>query len=108
MEWQGGEGGRVVRSEGGEGGRVVRSEGGKGGRVARSEGGEGGRVVRSECEGFLVLFKGGECRVTPIFHIFVSDVNHRKGKAGWIQDFLVWPQEWKDSPLIFREILNIW
>ena len=71
MRWQGGEGGTVVGSEGREGGRVVRSEGG----------------------GFLVLFKGGKCRVTPIFHIFVSDVDHRKEKAGWFKDFLVWPQE---------------
>ena len=61
------------------------------------QGGEGGRVVRSEGGGFLVLFKGGECRVTPRFHLLVSDINQRKERAGWIQDFLVWVQEWKDS-----------
>ena len=96
MRWQAWKGGRLVRWQGGEGGRVVGWQGGEGGRVVRLEGGE-----------FLVLFKGGECRVTPRFHLFVSDVNQGKEKAGWIQDFLVWPQEWKDSPLIFSEMLNI-
>ena len=46
-------------------------------------------MVRLEGGGFLVLFKGGECRVTPRFHLFISDVNQGKEKAGWIQDFLV-------------------
>ena len=49
-------------------------------------------MVRSEGGGFLIFFKGGECRVTPRFYIFVSDVNQGKEKAGWIQDFLVWSQ----------------
>ena len=46
--------------------------------------------------------------MTPRFHLMVSDVNQGKEKAGWIQDFLVWLQEWKDSPSIFRKMLNIW
>ena len=57
------------------------------------------------------MFKGGKCRVTPKFHLFISDVNQGKGKASWIQDFLVWLQEWKDSPLIFHEMVgcgNVW
>ena len=74
----------------------------------RWQGGEGGIVVRSEGEGFLVLFKGGECSMILRFHLFVFDVNQGKIKAGWIQDFLVWSQEWKDSPLIFPEMLNMW
>ena len=64
--------------------------------------------MRWQGGGFLVLFKGGGCRVTPRFHLMVSDVNQGKEKAGWIQDFLVWSQEWKDSPSIFCEMLNIW
>ena len=43
-----------------------------------------------KCKGgrFLVLFKGGDCRVSPRFHLFVSDVNQGNGGAGWVQDFL--------------------
>ena len=79
----------MVRLKGGEGGKVMRLEGGEGRRMVRPQGGEGGRVVRLQGGEFLVLFKGGECRVTPRFHTFVSDVNHSNEKAGWIQDFLV-------------------
>ena len=68
---------------------MVRLKGGEGGNVMRLEGGEGRRVVRLQGGEFLVLFKGGECRVTPRFHTFISDVNHSNEKAGWIQDFLV-------------------
>ena len=57
------------------GGRLVRWGGGKGGRVMRWQGGKGGRVVRWEGGRFLVLFKGGEHRVSPRFYLFVSDVN---------------------------------
>ena len=32
-------------------------------------------MVRWEGETFLVLFNGGEHRVSPIFYLFVSDVN---------------------------------
>ena len=42
------------------------------------QGREGGRVVRWEGGRFLVLFKGGGCRVSPRFHFFVSDVNQGK------------------------------
>ena len=48
----------------------------------RWQGGEGGIVVRSEGEGFLVLFKGGECSMILRFHLFVFDVNQGKIKAG--------------------------
>ena len=53
----------------------MRWEGGKGGRVMRWQGGKGGRVVRWEGGRFLVLFKGGEHRVSPRFYLFVSNVN---------------------------------
>ena len=36
----------------------------------RPEGGEGARVVRWEGGRFLVLFKGGVCRVSLRFHLF--------------------------------------
>ena len=65
-------------------------------------------MVRLEGGGFLVLLKGRECRVIPRFHLFVSDVNQGKENAGWIQNFLVWLQEWKESSLIFCKMLNIW
>ena len=41
---------------------------------------------------FLVFFKNEGPRVSPIFHIFVSDVNQGSEEAG--QDFL----GWKGSP----------
>ena len=37
--------------------------------------GKVGRMVRREGGSFLVLFKGGEYRVSPRFYLFVSDVN---------------------------------
>ena len=52
----------------------MRWKDGKGGRM-RSQGGEGGRVVRWEGVRFLVLFKGGEHRMSPRFYLFLSDVN---------------------------------
>ena len=70
----------------------MRWHSGKGGRVVRWQGGEGGRVMRWESGRFLVLFKGGGCRVILRFHLFVSDVNQGKEWAGWIQDFIAWPQ----------------
>ena len=32
------------------------------------------------------------------FHFFISGVNQQNEGAGRVQDFLVWPQGWKDSP----------
>ena len=60
----------------------MRLEGGKGGRVMRSQVGKGGRVMRWEGGRFLVLFKGGEYRVSPRFYLFVSDVNQRNKGDG--------------------------
>ena len=53
----------------------MRWVGRKGGRVMRRQGGKVGGVVRWEGGRFLVLCKGGERRVSPRFHFFVSDVN---------------------------------
>ena len=47
---------------------------------------------------FVVLFKDGGRRVSPRFHFFVFGVNQGNEGAGWVQDFLAWPQGWKDSP----------
>ena len=30
--------------------------------------------------------------MSPRFHLFVSDVNQGNEGAGWVQDFLAWPQ----------------
>ena len=73
---------------------------GKGGRIVRWQGGTGGRVVRCQGGRFLVLFKGGggDTWVSPRFCLFVSDAHQRNEGVGWVQDFLVWLKEWKDSP----------
>ena len=49
-------------------------------------------MMRWEGEKFLVLIKCGERRVSPRFHLFVSDVNQGNERAEWVQDFLAWPQ----------------
>ena len=41
----------------------------------RWQGGKGRRVLRWQGGRFLVLFKGGEDRVSPRFYLFVSNVN---------------------------------
>ena len=43
----------------------------------------------------------------PRFHLFVSDVDQRNEGAGWVQEYLVWPEGWKDSPYILRKLLKI-
>ena len=53
----------------------------EGGRVMRWQGRKGKRVVRWEDGRFLVLFKGGEHRVSPRFYVFVSDVNQGNKEA---------------------------
>ena len=55
--------------------------GGKGGKVVRWQGGKGRRVVRWKGGRFLVLFKSGECKVRPRFHLFISDVNQENKGA---------------------------
>ena len=40
-------------------------------------------MVRWEGERYLVLFKGWGHRMSPRFHLFVSDVNQTKGRDGF-------------------------
>ena len=63
------------------GGRLVRWEGGKRGGIMRWQGGKGGEMVRWEGGSFLVLFKGGEHKVSPRFYLFVSDVDQENKGA---------------------------
>ena len=63
----------MVTSERWDSNKLGRWERGK--RVVRWQGGKGGRIVRWHGERFLVLFEGGGRRVSPRFHLFVSDVN---------------------------------
>ena len=89
MRWEGEKVGRLVQWEGG---KVVRWQGGKGGKVVRWQGGKGGRVVRQKGGRYLVLFKGGGHKMSPRFHLFVSDVNQGNEGVGLVQDFLMWLQ----------------
>ena len=56
---------------------------------------ENGEAKSWEVPGFL---KGGGHKTSSRFHLFVSDVNLGNEGVEWVQDFLVWPQGWKDSP----------
>ena len=49
---------------------------------------KGGRVVKWQGGRFLVVFKGGGHRVTPRFHLFVSDVDQKNDCVGWVKDDL--------------------
>ena len=60
--------------------------------------GKGGTVARWQGERFLILFKGGGCRVSSRLYLFVSDVNQRNEGAGCVQDIVAWPQWWNESP----------
>ena len=59
----------------------------KGGRVVRWQGGKGGRVVKWQGQRFPVLSKGGCCKVSPRFHLFVSDVDQQSKGAEWVQEY---------------------
>ena len=78
-----------------------RWQGGGGARVVRWQIRKSGRIVKWQGERFLVLFKSWGHRVSPRFHLFVSDVDQQWNKGGReTQDYLAWPDEWKDSPYI--------
>ena len=64
--------------------RVVRWEGEEGGK----DGWKGGRMVRQKGGRYLVLYK-----MSPRFHLFVSDVNQGIKGVGWVHNFLAWLQE---------------
>ena len=70
---------------------------GKDEKIVRWQGGKGRRMVSQKGGRFLVLFKGGGHKMSPRFHLFVS-VNQGNEGMVWVQDFLAWPQGWKDSP----------
>ena len=95
---EGGKSGRLARWEGGEGGRVVRRQDGKGRKVVRWQGGKGGRMVRQKGGRYVVLFKSGGHKMSPKFHLFVSDIDQGNEEVRGVQDFLAWSQGWKDSP----------
>ena len=46
---------------------------------------------------YLVLFKDDGHKVSPRFHLFVSDVNQAREGVEWVPNFLAGLQEWKDS-----------
>ena len=88
VRWQSKKGQRLVRWQGEKGGRVVRWQGRKDERVVRWQGGKDGRMVCQEDGRYLVLFKGGGHRMSPRFHLFVSDVNQGNKGVTWVQGFL--------------------
>ena len=57
---------------------VRRWQGGKDARVVRWQ---GGRMVKCQGGRFLVLFKIGRHRVSPRFHLFVSDIDQQQNKV---------------------------
>ena len=69
----------------------------KGGKVVRWQVGKGERMVRQKVGMYMVLFRGARHKMSPRFHLFISDVNQGNEGVGWVQDFLAWPPEWKDS-----------
>ena len=50
----------------------------------RWQSGEGETEVRWQGGRFLVLFRGRGRRMSPRFHLFVSDVNQQNERAGWV------------------------
>ena len=48
-------------------------------------------MVRKKGGRYLVLFKGGGHKISPRFHLFVSDVNQGNEGVVWVQDFLTLP-----------------
>ena len=49
-------------------------------------------MVRQKGGRYLVLFKGGGHKMSPRFHLFVSDINQGNDEVGCVQDFLPSPQ----------------
>ena len=54
---------------------------GKGWVVKMWQGGKGRKVVKWQGGSFLVLLKSGEHRVSPRFHLFVSDVDQLQNEG---------------------------
>ena len=78
MRWKGRRSGKAVRWQ------VRKDE-----RVVSWQGGEGGRLLRRQGGMFLVLFKSGERRVTPRFHLlFLMLINETEKQDGFKEIFL--------------------
>ena len=65
-----------------------------GSEVARWERWENGEVERWKVPSFIQRW---ETQDEFKIHLFISDVNKGNEGVGWVQDFLAWPQGWKDS-----------
>ena len=85
---------KVANLQSGKSGRIVRWQVQRGGRVVRRQVGKGGRVAKWQGGRFLVLFNVRGRRMSPRFHIFVSNVDQWNAGAGWVQDYLAWLQRW--------------
>ena len=49
--------------------------------------------------GGFIQERGTQHRVSPRFHLFDSDVDQQWNEGvGEVQDYLAWPEGWKDSP----------
>ena len=59
---------------------VARWERCEGSEVVRWEGWKGGRVVKWQGWRFLAFLKSGGHRVSPRFHLFVSDVDQQRNE----------------------------
>ena len=73
-------------------------KGGVWGGIVRWHGRTDARVVKCQGGRFPVLFEGGERRVRPRFHLFVSYASQQNEGAWCVQDIFAWPHGWKDSP----------
>ena len=69
-------------------------------RWERWEGSEWERWENGETERWEVpcFIQGWGTQDESKISSFVSDVNQGNEGLGWVQDFLVWLQGWKDSP----------
>ena len=56
---------------------------------------KGYRVVSWEDGRCQILLKGGGCGLSPIFILFVFDVNQGNKEVEWIQDFSHGPRDGK-------------
>ena len=61
---------------------------GKSGRVVRWQGGKCREEVRSQSGRLMFLFNSGGHRVSPRFHLFVSDVNQKTKEQDMLKTFL--------------------
>ena len=106
-KWEGSEVARWGRWELIEVGRWGRWEGSEVARWGRWEGSEvarwnSGRMVKHKRGRYLVLFKGGAHKMSPRFHLFVSDV---KGTKGW-DEFKIFLRGRRDGKALLRSFTS--